>query len=259
MTELVVIVPSRGRPEAAAELVENFRETCTAATFLAFAVDESDPTRDQYGEACNGVTSGTLILPSTTMVQALNLAAVHLPAHQDAFAVAFLGDDHRPRTVGWDRAYLDALRDLGTGIVYGDDLLQGANLPTQCAMTADIIRTLGYMCPPDLTHLMVDNFWLDLGRAAGCIRYLPDVVIEHMHPIAGKADWSEGHTRVNARAMYDRDGAAYAIYRGARFDVDVAKVRALREAPARLGSTGFIRRTGEFELRLEPYWPRGAA
>jgi hypothetical protein len=151
--DLVVVVPSRGRPEAARALVEVFAATCTAATLLVFAVDNNDDTRGQYAAAGVGYNVG----PSTTMVEALNRAVVECVASHDPFAVAFMGDDHRPRTVGWDQAYLDALRELDTGIVYGNDLLQGERLATQCAMTSDIVRELGYMAPPALTHMYVDN------------------------------------------------------------------------------------------------------
>lgn len=219
--DLAVIVPSRGRPEAIAELAEVWRETTTTTNaHLAVCIDDNDPKRLEYGKNVN-------VYPSRTMVEALNRAAA---AFADmAYAVGFMGDDHRPRTVGWDARYLEALHELGTGIVYGNDLLQGRNLPTQCAMTSDIIRSLGYMAPPGLRHMYVDNFWLALGRSAGCIKYLPDVVIEHMHPIAGKAEWTEGHVRVNAREMYEHDLATYARIRdhGELADA-VAKVKALR-------------------------------
>jgi hypothetical protein len=138
-----------------------------------------------------------------------------------------MGDDHMPRTVGWDAAYLEALRELGTGLVYGNDLLQGSSLPTQVAMTTDIVRALGYMAPPDLTHLYVDNFWRDLGRSAGCLRYLPDVIVEHRHPAAGKAQWDAGYARVNNSAMYEHDATAYEQYIGAgelHAAVDVVKM-----------------------------------
>jgi hypothetical protein len=122
-----------------------------------------------------------------------------------------MGDDHRPRHIGWDESYLEALRER-PGMVYGNDLIQGAHLPTQIAMSASVVRALGHMAPPTLTHLYVDNYWLALGRAAGCITYLPDVVIEHMHPVAGKAAVDEGYSRVNAPEMYERDSAAFADY-----------------------------------------------
>lgn len=164
--------------------------------------------------------------PNKSMVEALNRVA---NAGFKAFAHAFMGDDHLPRTVGWDEAYLDALHELGTGIVYGDDLLQGRALPTQCAMTSDIIRALGYMAPPTLTHLFVDNFWLSLGNEAGCLRYLPEVIVEHRHPAAGKAALDEGYERVNSVAMQTRDEAAWNAYvDSGAFAADVEKVKALR-------------------------------
>ena len=146
------------------------------------------------------------------------------------FAIGFMGDDHRPRTVGWDTAYLEALRELGSGIVYGNDLLQGERIPTQVAMTTDIVRELGFMAPPVLKHLYVDNFWRDLGTAAGCLRYLSNVVVEHMHPIAGKAPWDDGYARVNAPTMYSGDANAYAKWAAMDLAAAVEKVRALRAA-----------------------------
>lgn len=233
MPDLVVIVPSRGRPEAAQELADNFAESCTADTSLVFAIDYDDPRLPGYRGVVQVARGrvGEVTFDSRNMVDALNRAAAAVlspDAVEPPFAVGFLGDDHRPRTKGWDKLYLEALRELGTGMVYGDDLLQRQNLPTQIAMTSDIVRALGWMAPPDLVHLGVDNWWLELGRAAGCIRYLPDVVIEHMHPVAGKADWDDGHRRVNHPAMYQRDLATLARLRALELPGAVAKVKALR-------------------------------
>src|SRR5690349_16875036 len=162
MSDLVVVVPSRGRPTAAAELLASVEETSEAATQIVFAVDDNDPTLDEYiglvqGRA--GVAVGIVAEPKT-MVHALNCAAMTIVSRLGApFAVGFMGDDHRPRTKGWDSRYLEVLRELKTGIVYGDDGFQRERLPTQVAMTADIIRALNYMAPPVLTHMFVDNFW----------------------------------------------------------------------------------------------------
>jgi hypothetical protein len=232
MADLVVIVPSRGRPEAVRALAQHFDATCTADTVIVPAIDMDDPTLEGYAELQqlppHSRFVGDVRQPNGTMVSALNRAA--FTASWGAFAVGFMGDDHLPRTHGWDTAYLEALSDLGTGIVYGDDLFQGRRLPTQCAMTADIVQALGYMAPPALTHLYVDNFWLSLGEQAQCIQYLPDVVIEHRHPVVGKARWDEGYQRVNDGAMYAKDSAAFADYCRTALAEDVAKVRALRGA-----------------------------
>lgn len=228
-SELLVVVPSRGRPAAAAELARTFAETCTAATVLVAAVDEDDPTYDAYLEAL-AVFPHALVWSEpgpSTMVKTLNNAAVSCA--RNAHAIGFMGDDHRPRTHGWDAMYLAALDQLGTGIIYGDDLLQGKNIPTQVAMTANIVRALGHMAPPTLTHLFVDNYWKALGEGAGCLRYLPEVVIEHLHPFAQKAEMDEGYRRVNDHAMYARDHNAFMAYADEkRLATDIAKVRALR-------------------------------
>lgn len=223
--ELVVIVPSRGRPEQAAQLQFAFGETCTAATQLVFALDDTDPTLYGYRKFAMAYDVG----PSTTMNEALQRAAAHNVATRRPFAVGFMGDDHRPRTVGWDSAYLAALRELGAGLVYGNDLLQGERLPTQVAMTADIVRALGRMAPTELRHLYLDDYWLALGRTAQAIRYLPDVIVEHVHPAAGKTAWTDQYRKVNDTAMYEHDQAALGAYID-RGDLarDVASVRALR-------------------------------
>jgi hypothetical protein len=235
MNELVMIVPSRGRPDAARDLAATFQNTCTAGTRLVIAIDDDDPTRHAYADALSAypvLTLTTMPGPST-MVKTLNRAAMNAvdiggSSYGGAWAVGFMGDDHRPRTFGWDQRYIEALRRLKTGMVYGDDLLQGENIPTQIAMTADIVRALGHMAPPVLTHMYVDNYWLDLGNVFGIIRYLPDVIVEHMHPIARKAQWDEGHLRVNQPEMYNKDGLAYAEYvSSGQMHADAAKVAEL--------------------------------
>jgi hypothetical protein len=231
MADLVVIVPSRGRPERAAQLALACAKTCTADTVLLVSVDSDDPTLGQYAAPVGATVFYTYAPVGAGHVGAINHAAAVALADFAPFAIAKLDDDHLPRTHGWDLAMLAALREMGTGIVYGNDLLQGANLPTAPALTAGIVKTLGFMGPPVLHHLMVDNYWKDLGAAAGCLRYLPDVVIEHMHPVAGKAAWDEGYRRVNDSIRYQADGVAYWNYHAdGHFAVDVAKVRELRKA-----------------------------
>lgn len=224
MADLVVIVPSRGRPDAARDLADAFDATCTADTQLLVVVDESDPTQEEYERPL-------LRTASHSMVEALNIAArIVTESEPPPFAVGFCGDDHRPAG-DWDVQVLSALRDLGTGMVYGDDGFQGERLPTAIFMTSDIVRALGYMSPPTLKHLYVDSSWLALGKAAGCIRYLPDVKVTHVHPIAQglpMEGWDEGHRRVNSKEMYATDLVAFTRWRYMELPAAAAKIRALR-------------------------------
>lgn len=230
MTALTAIVPSRGRPQAAHDVVTAFRHTCEAATRLVFAVDADDPTLPDYQAIVENESEAHVFVGprESSMVRTLNAAAVHYAEHGNTFAIGFLGDDHRPRTDGWDRAYFNALHTMGTGIVYGNDLLQGENLPTQAAMTTNIISAIGHMAPPDLTHLFVDNYWKALGQGAECLAYLPEVIVEHVHPYAGKAEMDEGYYRVNAPTMYQRDSLEYSGYAARQLPSDIAKVKKIK-------------------------------
>lgn len=232
MADLIVIVPSRGRPQSAIELAEVFKTTCTADTDLVFAVDDDDPAGAEYSALPELGLASVIRSASTSMVDALNRRATGyagLDAELLPFAIGFMGDDHRPRTNGWDAAYLEALR-AKPGLVFGNDLVQGANLPTQMAMSTQLVAALGHMAPPTLTHLFVDNYWLALGRGADCITYLPDVVVEHLHPSVGTAPVDDGYLRVNNIGMFSRDETAFADYWEAHAARDIGIARGLAVA-----------------------------
>jgi hypothetical protein len=228
---LVVIVPSRGRPNSITRLAQTFANTTQDPnTKLWVAVDFDDPDISKYQDTATTFDTQVTVVEviGGCMSAALNEAAEAAVGDLTVEAIGFMGDDHLPRTPGWDTTYLATLREMGIGIVYGDDKLQSEALPTQCAMSASIVRTLGWMCPPVLRHLWIDNFWLDLGKAAGCLRYLPDVTIEHMHPYNDKAEMDAGYERVNSLEMIDSDRAAYERYATECLARDVEKVGALR-------------------------------
>lgn len=216
---LLVIVPSRGRPQNIDRLNEAWAETgaATSGTQLLVGLDDDDPTASQYHGWCE-------IGPRERMAGTLNRLAVKYAPMYDH--IGFMGDDHYPRTPGWDRAISRALDELGTGIVYGNDLLQGKNLPTAVFMSADIIRATGWMALPGARHLFLDNTWLTLGRALDAITYLPDVVIEHLHPVAGKASSDDGYVANNDTETWAHDESVYQRWVDEGLARDVAKIRA---------------------------------
>jgi hypothetical protein len=53
---------------------------------------------------------------------------------------------------------------------------------------------------------------MTLGKDLNALRYIPEVVLEHLHPIAGKAEWDEGYKDVNAQEIYSADKKAFDDY-----------------------------------------------
>ena len=207
MKDMVIIVPTRGRPANIEDLLFSLRETNTVSD-LWLVLDDDDIELDHYIEL--GVPAIIVAREGKGMAKPLNKAANHLKNDYRHFA--FIGDDHRPRTEAWDKFFIEELDRLNTGIVYGNDLFQGEGLPTAVAMTGDIVHALGGMVPPGLIHLYLDNFWMKLGTDINRFSYLPEVILEHLHPVAGKAEWDQGYKDVNAEEIYLADKKAFDDY-----------------------------------------------
>lgn len=210
------------------EFVDTFVATTTADTKVCVIIDSDDPQYVDYVNLLDGYKVEYYVAPPTNrgMVGALN-AGFHDLNEENllGFSVGFMGDDHRPRTVGWDTHYLEALREMNSGFVYGNDLFQGERMPTQVAMTTDIPKILEWMSPPSLDHLCVDLVWKDLGEGINRIKYLPDVIVEHMHPLAGKARMDKGYAAVNNNEVANHDSEAYRRYVDHELEIDVNLLR----------------------------------
>lgn len=207
---MLYIVPSRGRPHNVVELIDAWQATRTFAELL-ICVDDDDPTIDGYRDIEAGRPDWVRFGygPRLRLGATLNHWAPYYARNPRINLIGFMGDDHRPRTVGWDQAFGYTANKVGPCVIYGNDLLQGVNLATAVAISSSIISTLGYMTPPGQTHLFLDNAWGDIGRTVGNFIYRSDIIIEHVHPVAQKAEWDDLYKEVNSKPMWDADEKVY--------------------------------------------------
>jgi hypothetical protein len=226
MADLLVIVPTRGRPQNARDLYKSWMDTVEGNADLLFVVDDDDPQLGTYQNQMSQLPQAQLMVgPRLRMVGSLNLAATKFA---DKYPyLGFFGDDHRPRTRGWDTIFCNTLQKFGVGVVYGNDLLQGETMPTEVAMTSNIVQALGYMAPPSMVHLCVDLVWKDWGVAIDRIKYFDDVVIEHMHYANGKSIKDAGYVDANSEERVRTDSAAYYQYKDTQLADDVKKLMKL--------------------------------
>jgi Methyltransferase domain len=106
---------------------------------------------------------------------------------------------------------------------------------------------------------------MDLFGQAGALRHLPEIRIEHMHPVAGKADTDDQYQRVNHRDQFRKDRQAYEGWQRTELPTQMAAVRALRpgqrdEPPVRLARTTTgrpaARRGGTVSTRYPRFFKR---
>jgi hypothetical protein len=231
---LAIITPTRGRPQQFAELVKAVASRREVETVIWAGIDDDDPS--DYGRALSANLTNHLEVtielrrgPRRSLSAWTNdLTAEALNGPNPPKYLASLGDDHRPRTYGWDRRLIEAIERLpGPGFAYGRDLLQDQNLPTAWVASAEAVRALGWMMLPACAHMCVDSAILGLGEAAGRIAYRPDVIVEHLHPLAGKANWDASYRESNADERYAADRAAFKAWRDEQFAADAATLAAL--------------------------------
>ena len=204
MISNLVILPTRSRPDKAEEAVALLKEHSRISD-ICVAIDEDQS--DLYPRIDDVMYE---VNPRLRMNGTLNLVA---NKYADQYkTIFFLGDDHRVRTSGWDELLYEPIKNRGYGLAYGNDLLQKQNLATAVMMSTNIISIIGYMAPPKLVHLYMDNFWMNLGQALQCIDYRGGVIVEHMHYMAGKSEADEQYLDVNSDEMYQKDKATYIEY-----------------------------------------------
>ena len=180
--ELIVLCPTRGRPKAAHAVWESFMDTRTDDRVrLHFALDEDDPTYDKY-------PPGKAKYPSRGPVQALNLAFARHVVTENAKYVGTICDEQRFITVGWDRRILDALDEQGGGMVFPNDLINPGTMPAAPFMSVSMLRAVGYLAYPLCTTNYYDNVWKDLAEGVGKLKYLDDVIVQHLSMPHAKDD-----------------------------------------------------------------------
>jgi hypothetical protein len=187
LKELLVVVPSRGRPQNISRLVDAMGKTCRAATDLWVGLDDDDPQLPAYQE----MDTGPYPWWSETRPDLRNVVPwvnhLAMARYQDYQAVGHIGDDNVPLTDGWDVEMLMGLEQ--TPFAFGNDLYPRApgSLCCHVFMRSDVLGRLGYFGPPQIYHMYVDVAWMAWGTKCG-ITYRHDVIIDHQHFTTGRAE-----------------------------------------------------------------------
>jgi hypothetical protein len=156
------------------------------------------------------------------MTEPLNWAAMQLVDQADALMA--LGHDTIIRTQDWMFRVEEWVGRKA--VIYPDDGIQHERLPTSAWLDARVVKALGYMAPPSIRHLYIDNFWHTLGCNLNSIKYLPDVLFEHIHPCVGKRAWDETTGALNTREAYLAGKDQFLAYMCSLFFRDLDKAKA---------------------------------
>ncbi len=205
---VAVLLPSRGRPEAALAAARSAYASAFDPDRLRIAVGVEPDEADDYRRAFAGEAPWIRVLQSGgSYVRAIR----ELHRSTVAGIYGFCADDFRFETPGWDTAIRRAAADLPErlGLVHGDDGLQRERLAVAPFVTAEWIACVGDPLPGNYQHMYCDTEISEIARSAGLLRFLPDVKITHHHPLGGEvvvdATYERSATTTSAgRAEFER-------------------------------------------------------
>lgn len=183
---LAVLLPTRGRPHNFSRFMDAVADTADNV-HVYVRLDYNDESAPEYDEHLNRHRNITVIHGEQVgFGSSLNELAARAEL-DGASHLGMFGDDVLPVDHGWDTALVEALGDR-LGVAYGDDGLRdkhAPDLPTHYVTQTEVYRRLGYLAPPTIRHLFLDNVARDVGRCLGHFVFVP-VRITHLHP------WVEG-------------------------------------------------------------------
>lgn len=219
---LAVIVPSRGRPQNIERWISHLHNAD-----LFVGVDGDDPELEKYTEVVKGHDNVKLIVSPSRKKFAPTLNDISVSLSEEYAYHYFAGDDHKPVTDNWDDLYIEKLKEIKVGVVYGNDLIMGREIATQCAWSSNIVRTLGYAVPDGFVHLYVDNYFMKLAESIDKLVYMPEVVVQHLHPCAGQAQEDLTYREANSPENWTNDRIRFEKYIAEELPRDAAKLKEL--------------------------------
>jgi len=169
------MIPTRGRPEQCARLIESFEKTTDDADllFLTDADDHSYDDMDWKGHAC------IITDPRPTVVQKLNNAALQFIDDYDR--MVWYADDNEFVTPHWDTLMQKTLDEMGgSGWVYSYDHRR-TDIPETWMVSSDITRELGWFANPVLSLYYVADSIAVLGKRASLLRFCREAEVPHHH------------------------------------------------------------------------------
>lgn len=220
--DLIVICPTRNRPELAKRMLDSYNATHRALGCMVFYIADDDPKLDEYKRILDN--NCYVVGRRRTIIEVFNFIACELfPGYKFYGEV---NDDHIYRTVAWDDTFIKRITvdGHGWGIAYGNDLINGEKLPGALMISGNLVRAMGYMALPTLVHTYIDNFWGTVGTAINRLFYCPDVTIEHCHVWVNKAKMDENYEYAYDKERNKKSAAAFEQWVNNNRAADIRKI-----------------------------------
>lgn len=181
-------LPSRGRPDNIKRFFEAYRDTeATTPGVLWLDDDDSHNYHDiEFPEGWD-----RLVMPRMGGTGKMTNKFYELYPNEPWYGL--IGDDVLPRTKHWDKLLVEA---AGLdGLAYANDLLRGEAHAAHPVVGGRLVRKLGWLALPGCDRTYIDDALMFAAKKEGKCKYVPEVVLEHLHFSVGKSEFDDTYQK----------------------------------------------------------------
>ena len=213
-------MPSHNRPVQCKEVLERLAALGCSTPGVVLA--NGGRVEEYGGQAFRALPEGWVLAENAENLGfsgGLNLLFRTFP---DEPWYGFIADDEFPLTHGFDKILVEAAG--AWNVAHGDDGVNGGRRAQGVVcLGGDLVRAVGYLALGECWHWYAfDDLWEMLGKDGVCRRkFMPEVKVDHRHPLHGKGRRDATYAEGERRAAQDFQ----AFGRWSRGDRHAARVR----------------------------------
>lgn len=198
----MIILPTKGRPQNLKRFVEAYGKT--RATIPVSVVFDAADASQYSGIAVPDHWKLLVAKAGKPIGEIFN----EFYTNNSFPFYGIVADDVVPETECWDIKLAAAC--LPNKLAWGNDSIQGSQLPTHPFIGAELLSRLGYIAAPGVKHWFVDNAWMIIAKTLCVDVYLPEIKMTHYHFINGKAPEDETYRQ---QPSHEADEQAFLEWR----------------------------------------------
>lgn len=230
----LLLIPSLNRASRVETFLKSYKEAESSIPVLVI-VDKNDPGLDDYFKVDFRKDISFIMTQGVSMGDKLRET---WSIYKDLDHVMLCNDDHKiigPKE--WDKRLISKLN--GENFVSTSDGWKTDGKKTlpagMTSWSGSLIRAVGYIFPPELNHMFIDNIWMDLGLETGCWDLDLDTIISHEHATRSP-EWKDD-THHKSESFLHKDAETYLKWRnGDGYKNAIQAIRGLQNGASRLSA-----------------------
>jgi len=223
MTDLVILVPSRCREAELNRFIGSVKKNAVMDTFVSVWLSDDTIIDDKN---LIFVINNFERRPRCGIANKWNRMAERVYFNLAARYLMIGNDDSVVQTKGFDKKLIEAAEKIGKySMVYPNDGFHPGSIATFPMLSAPLYNALGYIFSNAFNHNCPDIYLQDLCTALGICKWVPEVVIEHMHVCNKKANMDEVYKIGTDPELYAKDRETYDILKKNKFPQELERLK----------------------------------